>query len=574
MKYRDLPIRYKIIASSLVGILAFLMVMIYILPSIYDRMLDIKRENIKHIIDVNITFLESLEAEVKANKITSEEAKQRAYNAIKAMRYGNDKKDYIWINDFEPKIIMHPIRKELEGKNVSDFKDSNGLFIYQEIVKIAKKNGDGYLDYQWPSKTDKEKIVEKISYVKSFEPFGWILGTGIYIEDVKEQVFTLIYVILIIFIFTVALSLGITIIISNGISDHVTSVSNNLKEIASGDGNLNVSLKVDSHDEIGELSKYFNEFVTKIRNVISEVKTQSSNLATSTDKMTPILNNFSESSQEQASSTEEITATIEEVSAGMDQIARNARYQFEIISTLSERMSSLSEIIHEMEQKIKDTTGLAGDISSKAKSGEASIQSMNDSMSRINNSSDQMKNIINIISDISKQTNLLSLNASIEAARAGDAGRGFAVVADEIAKLAVLTSQSIKNIDALIRSNSEEISQGYSNIQGTVSMIKMIMDGINSINSMMIKLAESMTIQMKINEEVNSEATKVKEKSNEIKIATEEQKVAIEAISHSVMTINDLTMEISTGSQNMLNTFEQTIKITSDLNDQVDFFKT
>jgi methyl-accepting chemotaxis protein len=574
MKYRDLPIRYKIIASSLVGILAFLMVMIYILPSIYDRMLDIKRENIKHIIDVNITFLESLEAEVKSNKITSEEAKQRAYNAIKAMRYGNDKKDYIWINDFEPKIIMHPIRKDLEGKNVSDFKDSNGLFIYQEIIKIVKKNGDGYVDYQWPSKTDKEKIVEKISYVKSFEPFGWILGTGIYIEDVKEQVYTLIYVILVIFIFTVALSLGITIIISNGISDHVTSVSNNLKEIASGDGNLNVSLKVDSHDEIGELSRYFNEFVTKIKNVISEVKTQSSNLAISTNAMTPILNNFSESSQEQASSTEEITATIEEVSAGMDQIARNARYQFEIISTLSERMNSLSEIIHEMEQKIKDTTGLAGDISSKAKSGEASIQSMNDSMSRINNSSDQMKNIINIISDISKQTNLLSLNASIEAARAGDAGRGFAVVADEIAKLAVLTSQSIKNIDALIRSNSEEISQGYSSIQGTVSMIKMIMDGINSINSMMIKLAESMTIQMKINEEVNSEATKVKEKSNEIKIATEEQKVAIEAISNSVMTINDLTMEISTGSQDMLNTFERTIKITSDLNDQVDFFKT
>lgn len=574
MKYKDLPIRYKIIASSLIGILAFLMVMIYILPSIYDRMLDIKRENIKHIIDVNITFLESLEAEVKANKITREEAKQRAYNAIKAMRYGFDKKDYIWINDFEPKIIMHPIRKELEGKNVSDFKDSNGLFIYQEIVKVVKKNGDGFVDYQWPSKTDKEKIVEKISFVKSFEPFGWILGTGIYIEDVKEQVFTLIYVILIIFVFTVALSLGITILISNGISDHVSSVSNNLKEIASGDGNLNVLLKVDSHDEIGELSKYFNEFVTKIRNVIDEVKTQSSNLATSTNEMTPILNNFSESSQEQASSTEEITATIEEVSAGMDQIARNARYQFDIISTLSERMNSLSEIIHEMEQKIKDTTGLAGDISSKAKSGEASIQSMNESMARINNSSDQMKNIINIISDISKQTNLLSLNASIEAARAGDAGRGFAVVADEIAKLAVLTSQSIKNIDALIRSNSEEISQGYSSIQGTVSMIKMIMEGINSINSMMIKLAESMTVQMKINEEVNSEATKVKEKSNEIKIATEEQKVAIEAISHSVMTINDLTMEISTGSQNMLNTFEQTIKITSDLNEQVDFFKT
>jgi methyl-accepting chemotaxis protein len=574
MRFKDLPIRYKIITSSLVGLLAFLLVMLYLLPSVYERMLDIKRENIKYIIDLNITYLESLQSEVDKKLITQEEAKKRAYNSIKAMRYGSDNKDYLWINDFEPKLVMHPIRIELEGKNVADIKDPNGLYIYKEIVRIVKKDGSGYVDYMWPSKSNKEKIVEKISYVRSFEPFGWILGTGIYIEDVKEQLSNLFFLILIVFLATITISLGTTLYISKGISDQVTNVSNNLKEIASGDGNLNVSLKVDSRDEIGELAKYFNEFVAKIRKVISEVKVQSSDLANATNDMTPILSNFSESSQEQASSTEEITATIEEVSAGMDHIARSAKYQFEIISTLSERMKSLSEIIHEMEGRITDTKGLAGDISSKAKAGEASIQSMNDSMSRINNSSDQMKNIVSIISDISKQTNLLSLNASIEAARAGDAGRGFAVVADEIAKLAVLTSQSIKNIDGLIRSNSEEISQGYSSIQGTVSMIKMIMDGINSINAMMIKLAESMATQMRINEEVNEEAGKVREKSNEIKMSTEEQKLAIEAISNSVMTINDLTMEISNGSQNMLISFDKTIGITTELKTQVDFFKT
>lgn len=574
MRFKDLPIRYKIITSSLVGLLAFLLVMLYLLPSVYERMLDIKRENIKYIIDLNITYLESLQSEVDNKIITQEEAKRRAYNSIKAMRYGSDNKDYLWINDFEPKLVMHPIRLELEGKNVADIKDPNGLYIYKEIVRIVQKDGSGYVDYMWPSKANKEKIVEKISYVRGFEPFGWILGTGIYIEDVKQQLSNLFFLILAVFLVTILISLGTTLYISKGISDQVSNVSSNLKEIASGDGNLDVSLKVDSHDEIGELAKYFNEFVAKIRKVISEVKVQSTDLATATGEMTPILQNFSESSQEQATSTEEITATIEEVSAGMDHIARSAKYQFEIISTLSERMNSLSEIIHEMEERIMDTKGLAGDISSKAKAGEASIQSMNDSMSRINNSSDQMKNIVSIISDISKQTNLLSLNASIEAARAGDAGRGFAVVADEIAKLAVLTSQSIKNIDGLIRSNSEEISQGYSSIQGTVSMIKMIMDGINSINTMMIKLAESMARQMRINEEVNQEAGKVREKSNEIKLSTEEQKLAIEAISKSVMNINNLTMEISNGSQDMLTSFDKTIGITTELKMQVDFFKT
>ena len=573
MKFRDLPIKLKIILSSVISLAAFILTMIYVLSSIYESLMHIKRENIKHIIESNISIIEDLYKESVAGTISKEEAQKRAMKAIQSVRYGEDLKDYLWINDFEPKMVMHPIRQDLLGKNLSELKDKEGLPIFTAIVNTVTTTGEGYLSYIWNSKDDENVLVTKISYSKVFRPWGWIVSTGIYVDDVKEQIKSLVTSIVLLFVLSAVVSLGVVIFISRIISTQISAVSSSLSDIASGDGNLNVQLKSISKDEIGELSHYFNKFVSKIRRVIQVINMMSQELADSSDEMAPIIQKFSDSSQNQASSTEEISATVEEVSAGMDQIAHSASYQYEIITSLGDRMQTLSDVIHQMEKKITDTTSMASSIASKAKAGEESIRSMNESMSRINNSSNQMKNIINIISDISKQTNLLSLNASIEAARAGDAGRGFAVVADEIAKLAVLTSQSIKNIDGLIRSNNEEIAQGYNNIQGTVSMIKLIIDGITSINEMMNKVAESMSYQLEINQSVNEEAERVKSKSNEIKISTEEQKTAIASISHSVMMINDITQSIASGSQDMASGFEKTVRIAKNLKDQVAFFK-
>ena len=575
-KYRDLPIRYKIFILSLISLFSFIIVVLGIfLPYIYKGLLEIKRENVKDIIDLNISYLNQVHEEIRNGKISEAEGKRRALDSIRAMRYGSDGKDYLWINTYEPTMVMHPFRPDLVGQKLDSFEDRQGSKIFLQIVKICRENGgEGFLDYYWQYKDNKEKIVKKVSYVKEFKPFGWILGTGIYIEDVNEKILDLVIYIGVFFGITTILSVLATIYVSRGISYQVNNVSDSLSEIASGEGNLNVSLMVNSRDEMGKLAQYFNKFLSKIRRVIQVINMMSNELATSSTMMAPVIQKFSESSITQAESTREISSTIKEVSTGMDQIAESAKYQYEIISSLSDRMNNLSNLIHEMEKKIIDTKSLAGNISSRAKAGEESIRSMNESMARINNSSNQMKNIISIISDISKQTNLLSLNASIEAARAGDAGRGFAVVADEIAKLAVLTSQSIKNIDGLIRSNTEEITQGYSNIQGTVSMIKQIIDGITSINEMMGKLAESMAYQLEINETVNQEAERVKNKSSEIKISTEDQKTAIASISKSVIQINDITQSIASGARDMADGFEKTVQISKSLKEQVEFFKT
>jgi methyl-accepting chemotaxis protein len=572
-RFRDLPIKIKIVLSGSISIIGFIILFAILIPYIYDRMLDIKRESLKNIIDINFSVLNKLNSEFEAGKISKEEAESLASDYIKAFKYGPDGKDYMFIITVDPiKMVMHPTSPQLNGQDLTEKKDANGFKLFVEMANICKKNGEGFLTYYWDYKGDKSKIVPKISNVRLFKPFGWIVGTGIYIEDVRAEIFNILISISLIFLMITAISLSIIYIISRNISFQVESVSSNLKEISSGDGNLNVKIIIDSKDEIGGLAQFFNKFVNKISRVIGVINVMSHDLANSSKEMELLIQKFSDSTQNQAASAEEISSTIQEVSSGMDSIASNSRVQFETISNLGDGINELSEIIHGMEKRILETYDQADAISQQAKVGGDSIHAMSESMSRINKSSDQMKNIINIINDISKKTNLLSLNASIEAARAGDAGRGFAVVADEIAKLATLTSQSIKNIDELIRASNEEVTNGNTIILGTVDIIKSIINGINGINDKMKNVTSSMKEQLSINQEVSKNAEIAKRKSNEIMVSTDEQKHAISAISTAVISISNHTLTIAQGSQEMKESFHETSEIAQKLKEQVNFF--
>jgi methyl-accepting chemotaxis protein len=180
-------------------------------------------------------------------------------------------------------------------------------------------------------------------------------------------------------------------------------------------------------------------------------------------------------------------------------------------------------------------------ISENAKSGEQSLQVMNDSMKNIRGSSSEITGIVQIINDISDRINLLSLNAAIEAARAGDAGRGFAVVADEISKLADQTASSIKNIDDLIRTNERDIVQGIGNIKDAVDKIDSIISGIEGIVDKIKEIPARMNEQSETNRVVNENARLVTMKSQEITSAMTEQRNAMDEISKTVASINQLS---------------------------------
>ncbi len=300
------------------------------------------------------------------------------------------------------------------------------------------------------------------------------------------------------------------------------------------------SLDRAEHESEGSQKNY-----ERVQGLVESIREVSGSLASSAEVLSGAASSFSANTQSQAASAEEIMATVEQVSAGVDSVDGGARDQYARMEGLVANIRSLSAAIVEMGTTIKMALGVTRDITTLAVKGDASLQSMRESMQKITGSSNEMTGIVNIINDISDRINLLSLNAAIEAARAGDAGRGFAVVADEISKLADQTSVSIKEIDSHIRINNEEITRGSASVGDAVEVISKIIEGVNSINIMIDEISGQMENQQKVNTKVNEEAEAAMNRSDEMRVATEEQKSAVLEISRAISGINEITQENS-----------------------------
>lgn len=351
----------------------------------------------------------------------------------------------------------------------------------------------------------------------------------------------------------------------------IDKIISTIKEISNG--NLRAKVGIDAKSEIGDISESLDIFIDKIYGVVDNVKGVSGRLAASSEEMSSSSSSFSDNVQKQASSAEEIMATVEEVSAGMESIYGGASIQFDSLLSLINMMKDLSDIINDMQKRIKDALILTDDIATRAQRGGESLNLMNESMSNIGERTGEMTNIIKIIRDISDRVNLLSLNAAIEAARAGDAGRGFAVVADEISKLAEQTDTSLKDIEGLIRGNSEEIGGGISIVRNSVEAIGYIIEGVAKISGMIDQISQNMTRQLETNEIVNTEADRVRLKADEIRNATEEQKIAAGEIVKTVAHINELSQKNAEGSIEMAANADEVAAMADNLSAIVDFFK-
>jgi methyl-accepting chemotaxis protein len=282
---------------------------------------------------------------------------------------------------------------------------------------------------------------------------------------------------------------------------------------------------------------------------------------------------FSGNTTELSSSIEEITANIEEISGGIENITTAAGVQDTDVSSMSVKLADLAEIIKDMGESVTRSLGITSEITDKAGSGEKSLMEMEQNMARIGESSGQMKSIVGIINDISDRINLLSLNAAIEAARAGDAGRGFAVVADEISKLADQTAQSIKDIDRLIKINDGEINNGLLSVKKSVDVLGGIIHGVTEISSMMSLINEAMAAQGDVNIRANQEMQIIKTRSDDIKNSSGEQKIASEEIVRSISDITNLTQTTASGAEEMTANTEEIAAMAEKLKMSVDFFK-
>ena len=378
---------------------------------------------------------------------------------------------------------------------------------------------------------------------------------------------------LIIFIVLLSVVLLISLLLPRSIARSLSLFKEIFSTGSSGDLEVRYPVKEKARDEMNELGVQFNQFMDKVRTVIRDVIDTSNELGVSSEQLSVATMNFSDNAQNQAASSEEITASMEEISAGIDNVSDNSQFQFEKLNDLIALMKNLSDIIEGMAKRIDDAQSLSKTISNRASSGNESLQLMSRSMAKITESSDKVTDIIEMINDISERINLLSLNAAIEAARAGDAGRGFAVVADEISKLADQTATSISDIDTLIRENNDEINNGKRNVEDTIDSISQIIRGVESINEMMNQIFGNMEKQQSTNRVVNERAGELKIRSDEVRTATEEQRNAVSEVMKSITTINGLTQSSAAGAEEMTSNAGRLASIAEQLKNKVSFFK-
>ncbi len=366
-------------------------------------------------------------------KLTRAEAQRNAIQTIRVMRYDGD--NYFWINDLHPNMVMHPTKPELEGKDISNLKDPTGKAVFVEFVNAAQTEGGNFVFYQWP-KPGTNKSIAKLSFVRKFEPWGWVVGTGVYIEDIDATWIAN---------GKVAVGIGLTCLVilllvsgrvSKTISHRLGEVIGRMKDVAEGEGDLTKRIEINSSDEIAELGRWFNTFMDKLERLIREVARNTNMLATASQEMTASSQRSAEEAEEERSQTTQVATAMQEMSSTVQHISENSNAAATASRKAAESACAGGTVVEETLSIMRAISDSVGETAHKVQ--------------ELGRKTEQIGMINEVINDISNQTNLLALNASIEAARAGEQGRGFAVVAGEVRSLAERSSAAAKQISEMI----------------------------------------------------------------------------------------------------------------------------
>lgn len=469
-----------------------------------------------------------------------EEAKKQALAALSALRFGDG--GYFWVNDMDTNLIMHPLKPQLAGKNMKDVTDPNGKRQWQAMVDVVKKQNEGYVEYSYLGPNVKTPE-EKVSYVKGYKPWGWLIGSGVFYSDVKADFWSTFTQSAVVEGILILLALVLSVIIVRNITRPLKLVTDHLQYIANGD--MTKQLNLERGDEIGLLANAANTVSASLNTTLTRV----------------------------AHAIVELQALCITMQRNSTHTQQGMNQQFIEVEQLSSAMTEMSQSINEVVQHAKDTAGVSLSVQNTTKQSShdlnatnSSIQdltkkmiSANEVITQLLAQTNDIDSVLGVIGAISEQTNLLALNAAIEAARAGETGRGFAVVADEVRTLASRTQGSTVEIRAIIEKLQEQSKAASS------SMTVSTQQAGQGADSLGIAVENLKTILEQIDD--------VSGRSMQIASAAEQQGVVAEEINHSLMGIRTVSEKVLEDSRQVSDSSKMITDMTNALNDQIKQFR-
>lgn len=444
-------------------------------------MYDGYRREIKSQVQTSIAVIKAYYERSQSGELSEEEAKEYAKEDIRYMRYREDSSGYMWIDDTDYNLVMHPILPEQEGNNRYDLTDQNGVKIIQNIMKSANEGG-GYNEFYF-TKADGVTVAPKLAYSEKFDAWNWVVTTGNYIDDmtveieeneqyIRQQFTTMLAAYAGSIVIILIVVMAISIFFGRRLAGGIRKVEANLRKIEEGDLSFEIDHRLTSRsDEIGKISQSLNKVKLALAGMIGDVSDSSVKLKKSSGDFSDKFSN--------------ITDSINDTNRAVDEMAKGTASLAEETEIVSDKVQKLGEVI-DVENDEMNKLGTSVDIMMQFSNGASdsikklyeisevttdAIQVVSDQTKQTSESALHINEMVEIIKDMASQTNLLSLNASIESARAGEAGRGFAVVAEEIRKLAEKSAESAAGIEVVVNELTSNVEVSTERMQSVMENV-------------------------------------------------------------------------------------------------------
>lgn len=425
------------VAMAVVALPLLLLYPLYVLPSLRAQHREERVAALKPVVESAFGILEAYAAKEHAGELSREQAQAAAKALLQGLRYAGT--EYFWVNDLEARLVMHPFLPAMVGKDMSGYRDPLGKPVFSDIVALAKSRGEGSVEYT-ATRAGSTEYIPKVSYVKRFEPWGWVLGTGVYVEDIEREAAEAQRKLLMGLAVAALLAVGMGLGFSRSVVRPVKALADAAHQVARGD--LHVTVPVESEDEVGRLGQAFNAMVTAIQEMVGGLGEVARATAADAERIGHSTEAMRRLSREQSEQLRHMAESVQDMSRGVSHGAEEARGTAAAAAASGRTAAEGSEVVEHTARKITEIVEV--------------VERAAQTVGRLQTSGEVVAQMLRAIEDVAEETQMVAINTAIEAARAGENGKGFGVVAAEIRKLAHRSREVAQQIGTLLQQNQED----------------------------------------------------------------------------------------------------------------------